>query len=65
MNEKINELTMKVDTLWNHYQIEQFTNETLNIFDIIEIPIIIFGIYVLFKINKVLKIYIEENKDFL
>lgn len=63
MNQQlINELATKVDELWFNYQFSQIFD---NIFLIIEIPLIIFSLIALYKINQVLKIYIENNKDFL
>ena len=59
MNQQLmNELIDKVDRLWFGHQIDQ-------IFAYIQIPIAILSVIVLYKINQVLKIYIEDNKDFL
>lgn len=54
----INELATKVETLWINYQ-------TNTIITYMQLPIIIFSLIALYKINQVLKIYIENNKDFL
>lgn len=59
MNQQlINELATKVDELWFSYQFDQ-------IFYFIQLPVAIFSLIALYKINQVLKIYIENNKDFL
>ena len=63
MNQQsIIELANKVDELWFNYQYTQISNK---IFLFIQIPLIIFSLIALYKINQVLKIYIEDNKDFL
>ena len=59
MNQNIiNELAIKVDELWFSYKFDQ-------IFSFTQLPIIIFSLIALYKINQVLKIYIENNKEFL
>lgn len=56
--ELILDLLTKVDTLWSGYLFD-------GIWSLIALPFEIVGLIALYKINQVLKIYIENNKDFL
>ena len=53
------ELIEKVEELWINYQIDKIFN---NVFLIIQIPLIIISLIALYKINQVVKKYIEHNK---
>lgn len=53
------ELIEKVEELWVNYQIDKILN---NVFLIIQIPLIIISFIALYKINQVVKKYIEDNK---
>ena len=52
------ELMTKVDELWFSYKFDE-------IWTFITLPLAIIGFIAFYKINQVLKIYIENNKDFL
>ena len=52
------ELISKVDEMWFSYKFDE-------IWTYLMFPFGIIGLIALYKINQVLKIYIEENKDFL
>ena len=52
------DLITKVEEMWFSYKFEE-------IWTLITLPLSILELIALYKINQVLKIYIEDNKDFL
>lgn len=53
------ELIQKIDELWYYHQFDKIFN---NVILIIQIPLFIFSLIALYKINQVVKKYIEDNK---
>ena len=55
---ELNEITKIVEELYFNSQIDK-------IIGYIQIPLLIFEVIALYKINQIIKIYIKENEKFL
>lgn len=55
---ELQELTKMVEELWFNYKFTEIWNY-------LHLPISIFELIAMYKINQVLKIYINENEKFL
>lgn len=55
---ELQEITQKVQELWFSYQFDK-------IYSFIQLPVAIFEVIALYKINQVLKIYIYKNQKYL